>query len=56
MRRIICFFKRHKRGNTKYLGRCYWKIECVRCQYKIQYRSPCARLVGIEMACGFDGN
>ena len=59
MKRIICFLKKHKSGKTKYncdlKGSGIWKIECVRCKYKIEYRSPWARLVGTEMKFGFDG-
>ena len=54
--KLICLFKGHKRGKTKYLGNKHWLIECSHCGYKIKYRSPLARLVGTEMEFGFDGN
>ena len=54
MRKIICFFKGHKRGYTKY-GDGEWQIGCLRCGYGIEYKSPFVRLVGIEMRFGFDG-
>ena len=56
MRRIICFFKGHKRGDTAHVNFNFWRIKCSRCGYTIEYRSPLARLIGIEMLHGFDGN
>ena len=53
--KIICWFKRHKRGNTRYNGNKIWHIECQRCGFWIEYTSPCVRLVGKEMRFGFDG-
>lgn len=55
IKRLICKIFGHKRGKTKYMGNKYWKIECSRCGYKLKYSSPCARLVGKEMAHGFTG-
>ena len=56
MKKIICFFKGHKRGNTWYLPwKKAWMVKCKKCSYKIIYESPMARLVGTEMKFGFDG-
>ena len=52
---IIEQFKGHERGTTKYIGNKFWRIKCKRCGYKIEYQSPCARLVGTEMRFGFTG-
>jgi DNA-directed RNA polymerase subunit RPC12/RpoP len=54
MKKIICLFKGHKRSNTKYHNK-RWDITCSRCGYKISYKSPRARLVGLEQHFGFDG-
>ena len=56
IKRIICFFKLHKRGKTYYKKNKTWVIECKRCKYIVQYSSPMARLIGIEIKYGFDGN
>jgi len=57
MKKIICFFKGHKRGNTWYSPwDKTWHIECKRYRKMIEYRSPRARLVGIEIRYGFDGS
>lgn len=63
MKKIICFFKGHKRGKTECYqtyngmvnGKFMWKIECSRCGYRIDYQSHMARLIGIELRYGFDG-
>ena len=57
MKRLICFFKGHKRGEIWYEPwNKNWHIECKRCGYKYNYFSPIARLIGEEMRIGFDGN
>lgn len=60
--KILCWLLKHKRGYTQrvnpYNGnRSIWTIECERCGYRAEYRSPyLARLVGKEMQLGFDGD
>lgn len=59
IKKVICFFNGHKRGKTTckpFGNQFYWKVNCVRCDKKISYLSPRLRLVGTEMAHGFDGN
>ena len=59
MEKIICFFKGHKRGNTRCKSNRYcvqWFIECERCGYEVNYSSPRVRLVAVEINLGFDGN
>jgi hypothetical protein len=64
MKRLICLFKGHKRGETwsrtgyiyhNIKGHTHWHVKCKRCGYRIDYYSPRARLVGTEMCFGFDG-
>lgn len=55
MKKIICWFKGHKRGKTVYLGKDMWYIQCSRCEYELEYDSPWARLVSTEIRWGFDG-
>ena len=55
LNKIICYFKRHKRGKTFYKGKGYWHIEWERCGYILEYKSPHVRLVSSEMRFGFDG-
>jgi hypothetical protein len=64
MKKIICWFKGHKRGKTssasnyrgiRLFNNFIWTIKCSRCEYQISYVSPRARLVGIETDSGFDG-
>jgi hypothetical protein len=57
MKKLICWIKGHKRGETWYNPwKKYWYIECVRCAYQLNYQSPHARLVGTELKFGFDGD
>ena len=56
MMKLRCFFKNHSRGKTKYLGDGYWYVKCKRCGYSIEYESPGGRLIGEEIARGFDGH
>ena len=37
------------------VGKNMWSIKCKRCPYGIVYKSPGARLVGMEIKLGFDG-
>lgn len=58
MKKIICIFKGHTRGETykQKLGISYvWHVFCKRCGYEIYYQSPRARLIGKEIQLGFDG-
>lgn len=60
MKKIICFFKGHRRGKTtvKFL-KCSndfkWQIRCEKCVHVVAYISPRTRLIGTEMRLGFDG-
>lgn len=59
IKKIACFIKGHKRGKTTitaFGNQFYWKVKCSRCDKKIGYLSPRCRLVGTEVAHGFDGN
>ncbi len=55
MNKILCFFKKHKRGLTDYEGHGVWCIKCKRCGYTIKYKSPHARLIATEIRFGFTG-
>ena len=61
-KRLICWFKGHKRGRTTHKDLsnnwrlCFrWTIKCKRCGYKTSYISPLSRLVGKEIELGFTG-
>lgn len=62
MKKIICYFLRHKSDDTKckLIARIpftssIWQIECVRCGRIEVYQSPFARLIGKELELGFGG-
>lgn len=60
MKKIICWFKGHKRGRdtcvyNRLSAGFLWVITCQRCGYKAEYYSPRLRLVGKEIGLGFDG-
>lgn len=55
MKRLLCWLTGgHKRAKTKHY-RGYWGVQCGKCGYWFYYKSGFARLVGVEMAHGFDG-
>jgi predicted nucleic-acid-binding Zn-ribbon protein len=54
MKKIICYFKGHKRGKTIY-EKGYWTVFCKRCGYWFSYSNRGPRLIGTEMKNGFDG-
>ena len=56
MNKTLCYIKGHIRGEAWYRPWLKsWCIQCDRCGYEIEYKSPRARLVGIEIRYGFTG-
>lgn len=60
MKRIICFFKGHQRGETGIwtpmrTGQYEAHLKCSRCGYMAWYPCRGRRLVSEELRLGFDG-